>query len=124
MALRSEPWFSAQRSPRPMMDLPKWGCPRSRRYFFGVPEIRIIIYWGLYWAPLILGSAQTKATQGHPGDTDEALESLERYIGVILGFYWGYNGVMLGLYWGYIGAILRLYWVILGLYWGYIGVIR
>ena len=24
--------------------------------FLGVPIIRIIVYWGLYWGPLILGN--------------------------------------------------------------------
>ena len=30
---------------------PKLGVP-----FWGVPLIRSIVYWGLYWGPLILGN--------------------------------------------------------------------
>ena len=30
--------------------------PRIRGTFLGVPIIGIIIYWGLYWGPLILGN--------------------------------------------------------------------
>ena len=33
-----------------------WEFPRIRGTFLGVPIIRIIIYWGLYWGPLILGN--------------------------------------------------------------------
>ena len=32
-----------------------WEFPKIRGTFLGVPIIRIIIYWGLYWGPLILG---------------------------------------------------------------------
>ena len=30
-----------------------WGFPKIRGTIFGVPIIRIIVYWGLYWSPLI-----------------------------------------------------------------------
>ena len=33
-----------------------WGFPEIRGTLFGVPIIRIIVYWGLYWGPLILGN--------------------------------------------------------------------
>ena len=33
-----------------------WGFPKIRGTFFGVPIIRTITYWGLYWGPLILGN--------------------------------------------------------------------
>ena len=33
-----------------------WGFPKIRGTFWGVPIIRIILYWGLFWGPLILGN--------------------------------------------------------------------
>ena len=33
-----------------------WGFPRMRGTILGVPMIRTIVYWGLYWVPLILGN--------------------------------------------------------------------
>ena len=33
-----------------------WGFPKIRGTILGVPIIRIIIYWGLYWGPPILGN--------------------------------------------------------------------
>ena len=36
----------------------KWGFPRIRGTFLKVPIIRIIVYWGLYWGPPILGNYQ------------------------------------------------------------------
>ena len=33
-----------------------WGFPKIRGTFLGVPIIRIIIFWGLYWGPSILGN--------------------------------------------------------------------
>ena len=33
-----------------------WGFPKIRGTFLGVLIIRIIVYWGLYWGPLILGN--------------------------------------------------------------------
>ena len=33
---------------------PKLGVP-----FLGVPMIRTIVFWGLYWGPLILGKYQS-----------------------------------------------------------------
>ena len=38
--------------------LHQWGFPYIRGAFLGVPVIRIIIYWGLYWGTLILGNSQ------------------------------------------------------------------
>ena len=32
-----------------------WGFPKIRGTLLGVPIIRIIVFWGLYWGPLILG---------------------------------------------------------------------
>ena len=29
-----------------------WGFPKSRGTILGVPIIRIIVFWGLYWVPL------------------------------------------------------------------------
>ena len=41
----------------------KWGFPKFRGTFLGVPIIRIIIYWGLYWVPLVLGNYQMKTCE-------------------------------------------------------------
>ena len=32
-----------------------WEFPKIRGTFLGVPILRIIVYWGLYWGTLILG---------------------------------------------------------------------
>ena len=36
----------------------KWGFPKIRGTLLGVPIIRIIVFWGLYWGPPILGNYQ------------------------------------------------------------------
>ena len=36
----------------------KWGFPKIRGTILGVPIIRTIVFWGLYWGPLILGMYQ------------------------------------------------------------------
>ena len=33
-----------------------WGFPKIMGTFLGVPIIRSIVFWGLYWGPLILGN--------------------------------------------------------------------
>ena len=33
-----------------------WGFPKIRGTILGVPIIRTIIFWGLYWGPIILGN--------------------------------------------------------------------
>ena len=33
-----------------------WGFPKIRGTLLGVPIIRTIVVWGLYWGPLILGN--------------------------------------------------------------------
>ena len=33
-----------------------WGVSKLRGTLLGVPIIRIIVYWGLYWGPLIQGN--------------------------------------------------------------------
>ena len=38
---------------------PKLGVP-----FLGVPIIRTIIFWGLYWGPLVLGNYQLRWSSG------------------------------------------------------------
>ena len=38
------------------MGTPIWGFPKIRGTILGVPIIRTIVYWGLYWGPLILGN--------------------------------------------------------------------
>ena len=32
------------------------GVPKIRCTFLGVPLIKIIVYWGLYWGPLFWGN--------------------------------------------------------------------
>ena len=39
-----------------MLESPMWGFPKIRGTFLGVPIIRTIVFWGLYWGPLILGN--------------------------------------------------------------------
>ena len=36
----------------------KWGFPKIRGTFLGVPVIRTIVFWGLYGGPLNLGNYQ------------------------------------------------------------------
>ena len=36
----------------------KWRFSKIRGTFLGVPIMRIIVFWGLYWGPLILGNYQ------------------------------------------------------------------
>ena len=33
-----------------------WGFPKILGTLLGVPVIRTIVFWGLYWGPLILGN--------------------------------------------------------------------
>ena len=33
-----------------------WGFPKIRGTILGIPIIRTIVYWGLYWGSLILGN--------------------------------------------------------------------
>ena len=33
-----------------------WGSPKIRGTLLGVPRIRTIVFWGLYWGPTILGN--------------------------------------------------------------------
>ena len=35
-----------------------WGLPKIRGSFLGVPIIRTMVFWGLYWGPPILGNSQ------------------------------------------------------------------
>ena len=39
-------------------DLNKWRFPKIKGTILGVPIIRNIVFWGLYWGPLILGNYQ------------------------------------------------------------------
>ena len=38
----------------------KWGFPKIRGTILGVPIIRIIIFWGLYWGPPNSGNYQIR----------------------------------------------------------------
>ena len=33
-----------------------WEFPKIRGTILGIPIIRTIVFWGLYWGPLILGN--------------------------------------------------------------------
>ena len=33
-----------------------WGFPKNKGTILGVPIIRTIVHWGLYWGPFILGN--------------------------------------------------------------------
>ena len=45
---------------RPINSAPekRWGFPKIRGIILGVPIIRTIVFWGLYWGPPILGNYQ------------------------------------------------------------------
>ena len=72
-------------------DFPKLGVP-----FLGVPIIRTIVCWGLYWGPTILGNR-------HPLNWDNGKENGNYYI--TTWYILGYIGSIGGLYWGYIGVM-------------------
>ena len=36
----------------------KWGFPKTRGTLLGGPIIRTIVFWGLFWGPIILGNYQ------------------------------------------------------------------
>ena len=36
----------------------KWGFPKIRGTILGVPRIRIIVFWGLYWGPYQISFSQ------------------------------------------------------------------
>ena len=38
------------------METTIWEFPKIRGTILGVPIIRTIVFWGLYWGPLILGN--------------------------------------------------------------------
>ena len=40
------------------METTEVGFPKIRGTLLGVPIIRILVFWGLYWGPLILGSME------------------------------------------------------------------
>ena len=40
-----------------------WGFPKIKGTFLGVPIMRIIIYWGVYGGPPILGNYHIMASQ-------------------------------------------------------------
>ena len=47
---------SPSKSTRKFFDASHVGFPKIRGTFLGVPIIRTIVYWGLYWGPFILGN--------------------------------------------------------------------
>ena len=46
------PWLARNT----LLVVPIWGFPKIRGTFLGVPIIRIIVFWGLYWGLPILGN--------------------------------------------------------------------
>ena len=42
-----------------------WGFPKIRGTILGVPIIRIIVFWGLYWGPPILVSYHMESPRSH-----------------------------------------------------------
>ena len=38
------------------------GFPKLGLFFWGVPIIRTLVFWGLYWGPLLLGNYQIRLT--------------------------------------------------------------
>ena len=60
-----------------------WGFPKIKGTFLGVPIIRTIVLWGLYWGPPILGNyhiipnaaSQTRAMM-HARAQDEKAETI------------------------------------------------
>ena len=59
-----------------------WGFPKIRGTILGVPVIRTMVFWGLYWGPLILANYHIRPVEGghlrpkiaalayvHPGNT-------------------------------------------------------
>ena len=45
----------------------RWGFPKIRGTILGVPILRIIVFGGLYWGPLILGNYQIQLLKGWGG---------------------------------------------------------
>ena len=50
-----------------------WGFPKIRGTILGVPIIRILVYYGLYWGPFILGNYQVEGTTRLPGKAKRTL---------------------------------------------------
>ena len=46
-----------------LFSLTMWVVPKIGGTFFGVPIIRTIVFWGLYWGPLILGNYHVEGAQ-------------------------------------------------------------
>ena len=62
-----------------------WGLPNIRGTILGIPIVRTIVYWGLYWGPLILGNYPCVGTDYWKAGDDIFLpEKIHP-----LGLYWG-----------------------------------
>ena len=44
----------------------KWGVPKIRGTILGVPIVGNIVFWGLYWGPLVLGNYQLVQKSSFP----------------------------------------------------------
>ena len=62
--LQRAPRSALEASPLKGVAQATWGFPKIRGTILGVPIIRIVIFWVLYWGSLILGNYHL---QGHAG---------------------------------------------------------
>ena len=51
----------------PAWDADVWGFPKIRGTILGVPIIRTIVVWGIYWGSLILGNYRVCQVTIHAG---------------------------------------------------------
>ena len=51
-----------------------WGFPKIRGTFLGVPIIRTIVFWSLYWGTLILGNYHLWSLEGMPSSSLNIVE--------------------------------------------------
>ena len=49
--------YLPRQGPSPLQTT-KWEFPKIRGTLLGVPIIRTLVFWGLYWGPLLLGDYQ------------------------------------------------------------------
>ena len=54
----------------------KWGFPKIRGTILGVPIIKTIVFWVLYWGPLILGNYQILHLQLHVAEAENQQDLL------------------------------------------------
>ena len=65
--LSKDPWsFEGMLSGQYEYIKPIWGFPKIRGTILGVPTIRTVVFWGLYWGSLILGNYHILSGKGPP----------------------------------------------------------